>query len=319
MLVVAADFCEAILKPERLIVLLNSSAGTAAGQQCDDLRKELEAAFRKHAISVTFEFVPGSELRAAAQRAVKRATAGDIDAIVVGGGDGTISTVSSAVAGTDIPLGIIPLGTLNHFAKDLKIPLGVEDAVAVISRGVHRPVDVGEVNGEIFINNSSIGIYPYIVLDRDRRRKGQGLSKSGAMIMAGFRAFWNLPMRRLRIRAQNWQDACRSPCVFVGNNEYQLKGSSFGSRERLDGGELCLFVARQQSRLALLWLGVRCVAGVVDQRDLRTVAAPAVEVTSHRKRLLVAFDGEIQLMQTPLHYRIRPAAIRVLVGLPGPQ
>jgi diacylglycerol kinase family enzyme len=298
---------------------LNSSAGTAAGKNRDDLRAELGAAFRKHAISASFEFVPGSELQAAAERAVKSAAAGEIDAIVAGGGDGTIHTVASAVVGTDIPLGVIPLGTLNHFAKDLKIPLAVEDAVAVISGGVHRPVDVGEVNGEIFINNSSIGIYPHVVLDRDRRRKRLGLSKWTAMIMAGFRAFWDLPLYRLRIRAQDWQEACRSPCAFIGNNEYHLKGSSFGSRERLDRGELCLFVARQQSRLALLWLAVRCVAGLVDQRDLRTVATPAVEVSSRRKRLLVAFDGEIQWMQTPLHYRTRPAALRVLAPLPTRQ
>jgi diacylglycerol kinase family enzyme len=304
------------LKPQRVSMLLNSSSGTTAGKERDDLRAELEAVFGKHAISASFEFVPGSELQAAAARAVRSATAGEIDAIVVGGGDGTIRTVASAVVGTDIPLGIIPLGTLNHFAKDLKIPLPIDDAVAVISGGVHRSVDVGEVNGEIFINNSSIGIYPYVVLDRDRRRKRQGLSKWPAMIMAGFRAFWNLPLHRLRIRAQNWQEACRSPCVFIGNNEYHLKGSSFGSRERLDGGKLYLFVARQQSRLGLLWVAVRCVAGVVDQRDLRTVATPAVEVSSRRKRLLVALDGEIQSMQTPLNYRIRPAAIRVLAALP---
>ena len=300
------------LKPQRVSILLNSSSGTTAGKKPDDLRAELEAIFRKHAISASLEFVAASELQGAARRAVKRATAGEIDAIVVGGGDGTIRTVASAVLGTDIPLGIIPLGTLNHFAKDLKIPLPIDDAVAVISGGVHRSVDVGEVNGETFINNSSIGIYPYLVLDRDRRRERQGLSKWPAMIMAGLRAFWNLPLRRLRIRAQNWQDACRSPCVFIGNNAYDLKGSSFGSRASLDGGELCLFVARQQSRLALLWVAVRCVAGLVDQSDLRTVTAPAVEVGSRRKRLLVALDGEIQSMQTPLRYRIKPAAIRVL-------
>jgi diacylglycerol kinase family enzyme len=295
---------------------LNSSSGTTAGKRRDDLRAALDAVFRKHAISASFEFVSGSELQAAAERAVKSARADEIDAIIVGGGDGTIRTVASAVLGTDIPLGIIPLGTLNHFAKDLKIPLPIDDAVAVISRGVHRSVDVGEVNGEIFVNNSSIGIYPYLVFDRDRRRERQGMSKWLAMIMAGLRAFWNLPLRRLRIRAQDWQDACRSPCVFIGNNAYEFKGSSFGSRERLDGGELCLFVARQHSRLALLWLAVRCVAGLVDQRDLRTVAVPAVEVSSRRKRLLVALDGEIRFMQTPLRYRIKPAAIRVFAALP---
>jgi diacylglycerol kinase family enzyme len=299
--------------------LLNSSSGTAAGKKEDDLRAELERGFRKRNISTTIEFVPSPELRAAAERSVQKATAGEFDAIVVGGGDGTIRTVAGAMVGRHIPLGIIPLGTLNHFAKDLDIPLSINGAIETIAAGVYRNVDVGEVNGEIFINNSSIGIYPYLVLDRDRRRARQGMSKWPAMFLAGLRAIRNLPLRRLRIRAGDWQDAVRSPCVFIGNNRYDLKGPLFGGRDRLDAGELCLCVAKQQSRLGLLWLGAKCVTGVVDQRDLRILALGALEVDSRRKRLLVACDGEIQVMQTPLKYRSRPAALRVLAPLPTDQ
>jgi diacylglycerol kinase family enzyme len=175
-------------------------------------------------------------------------------------------------------------------------------------------VDVGEVNGHVFINNSSIGIYPYLVLDRDRRRERHGLSKWTAMALASFRAFRNLPLRRLMVRGPDWQGSYRTPCVFIGNNGYELQGSSFGSRQCLDRGELCLFVADQQSRLALIWLAVRCITGSLKQRDLRIVAARAVEINSHRKRLLVSRDGEIQSMQTPLRYRTRPAAISVLAA-----
>lgn len=275
---------------------------------------ELEGVFRRHGIAADVRFVAGSELQSEARHAVKRAEAGDIDAVVAGGGDGSISAVSAALAGTDIPLGVLPLGTLNNFAKDLKIPLQLDHAVAVISHGVVQSVDVGEVNGETFINNSSIGIYPYLVLDRDRRRERHGLSKWTAMILASLRAFRNLPLRRLMVRAAGWQGSCRTPCVFIGNNAYELHGSSFGSRKNLDRGELCLFVASQQSRLAVLWLGFRCIGGLPTQRDLRIVAAQSVEISSPRKRLLVARDGEVQSMQTPLHYRIRPAAVRVLAA-----
>ena len=305
------------MKPARLTALLNSSAGTAAGKKEKDLRAELEAGFRARNISATIEFVPGPELPAAAERAVNSAKAGDIDAIVVGGGDGTLRTVASAVVGQGIPLGIIPLGTLNHFAKDLDIPLEIDGAIETISAGVHRDIDVGEVNGEIFINNSSIGIYPYLVLDRDRRRAHQGLSKWPSMFLAALRTMRNLPLRRLRIRAEDWQDAVRSPCVFIGNNRYDLKGPSFGSRDRLDAGELCLCVAKQESRLGLLWLGAKCVAGTVGQDDLQILALPALEVDARRKRLLVACDGEIQFMRTPLRYRTRPGALRVFAPLPA--
>jgi diacylglycerol kinase family enzyme len=300
-------------------ILLNSSSGTAAGKKEHDLRDELEAGFRKRNISTTIEFVSGRELQDAAQRAAKRAKAGEIDAIVAGGGDGTIRTVASALIGLHICLGIIPLGTLNHFAKDLDIPLSRDEAIATISAGVYRDVDVGEVNGEIFINNSSIGIYPYLVLDRDRRRARQGISKWPAMFLAGLRAIRNLPLRRLRIRSGKWQDDVRSPCVFIGNNRYDLKGPSFSSRERLDGGELCICVAKEQSRLRLLWLGVKCATGVLNQRDLRILTLAGLEVGSRRKRLLVACDGEIQVMRTPLKYRTRPRALRVLAPLPTDQ
>lgn len=307
------------MKPARVIILLNSSSGTAAGKEEDALRAELEAGFRARNIATKIEFLPGPELQAAAGRAIDRARAGQIDAIVVGGGDGTIRTVASAVVGQGISLGIIPLGTLNHFAKDLDIPLSIDGAIEIISAGVHRDIDVGEVNGEIFINNSSIGIYPYLVLDRDRRRQRQGMSKWPAMFLAALRTIRNLPLRRLRIRAEEWQDAVRSPCVFIGNNRYDLKGPSFGGRDRLDAGELCLCVAKQQSRLGLLWLGAKCITGVVDQSDLRILTLAALEVDSRRKRLLVACDGEIQVMRTPLKYRTRPGALRVLAPLPADQ
>ncbi|MBA3404030.1 MAG: diacylglycerol kinase family lipid kinase, partial [Gemmatimonadaceae bacterium] len=141
---------------------------------------------------------------------------------IIGGGDGSIRTVAGVHCWNDLPLGVIPLGTWNHFAKDLKIPLSVEEAVAVIAAGEIRAVDLGEVNGQIFINNSSIGIYPYLVLDRERRRRREGLSKWRAMIKAGLRAVRYFPIHRLAIRVEGRVEPCRSPCVFIGNNEYRL-------------------------------------------------------------------------------------------------
>jgi diacylglycerol kinase family enzyme len=303
---------EASLKPHRVSVLLNASSGTIDAADRDQLRDALQSAFEKHGMSASLQFLSGAELRPGAERALEKATRGDLDAIVVGGGDGSIRTVASVMAGSSVPLGIIPLGTLNHFAKDLKIPLTVEDAVAIIAGGEARPVDAGEVNGRIFINNSSIGIYPYLVIDRERRMRRAGLPKWPAMILAGFTAIRNFPLRRLSICGEGWTEPCRSPCVFVGNNTYQLSGPSLGSRARLDEGRLCLYVAKQQSLGGLLWLAVRCIFGLLDQpRDLRTLVLPAVEISSRERRLLVAFDGEIEVLRSPLHYRSRPGALRV--------
>lgn len=298
------------MKPQRVRVLLNASSGKSQGR--NKLRAALALAFEKHELSASVEFLSGEGLRDAAERALQKVCAGELDAIIVGGGDGTISTLAGVVAGTDVPLGIIPLGTLNHFAKDLKIPLDLDEAVALIAAGDVRSVDVGEVNGRIFINNSSIGLYPYLVVDRERRRRRERMPKWIAMILAGLRALRYFPVHRLSIRAAGTTETDRSPCVFVGNNVYQLNGRSLGTRERLDEGELSVYIAKQQSRLALLWLSCRAFLGFLnEQQDLRSFNIPAVDISSRHRRLLVAFDGEVETMRSPLHYRIRPRALRV--------
>jgi len=300
------------LKPRRVSVLLNASSGKSAEEQGDKIEAGLKAAFDKHGLSANLEFLKGEELRAGAERALQKVKGGELDALIAGGGDGTISTVAGVLAGSDAPLGIIPLGTLNHFAKDLKLPLDLDEAVALIAAGETRSVDVAEVNGRIFINNSSIGLYPYLVLDRERRRRRKRLPKWLAMILGGLRALRYFPLHRLTVRAAGVAEAHRSPCVFVGNNLYHINGPSLGTRDRMDEGQLSIYVAKQQSRLALLWLSCRAFFGFLnEQRDLCSFNTPAVEISSHRRRLLLSFDGEIDTMRSPLHYRIRPHALRV--------
>ena len=300
------------MKPQRVRVLLNAFSGKSGGEGRDKIRNALESAFQNQTLTASFESLKGEDLRAGAERALRRVTAGEVDAIVVGGGDGTISTVTSVIAGSGVPLGIIPLGTLNHFAKDLKIPTAIDEAVAIIAAGQLRSVDVGEVNGRIFVNNSSIGFYPYLVLDRERRTSREGLPKWFAMILASLQALRYFPLRRLSIRTPSSAEAYRSPCVFIGNNVYRISGRSLGTRDRLDEGQLSVYVAKQQSRLALLWLAFRSVLGFLDQQtDLRAFHLPTVEISSHHGRLLIAFDGEIETIRSPLHYRIRPGALRV--------
>ncbi len=300
------------MTPKRITVLINAASGSVSGKD-DARREEMSAAFAKHGISADLQFLPGDGLSAGAEAALGKAREGELDAIAVSGGDGTIRTVADTLAGSGVPLGIIPGGTFNHFAKDLNIPLSIDAAVAVIAGGNSRAVDVGEANGKIFINNSSVGLYPYMVIDRERRRK-RGLPKLLAMAGAFVRAIRNFPVRRLSISAEGWTERVRSPCVFVGNNEYRIAGRATGTRDRLDGGQLYLLVAKRQNRASLSVLAARAVLGILDQsRDLRAASLASIEIGSRRRKLLVAFDGEVEAMQTPLHYRIRPKALRVFV------
>jgi diacylglycerol kinase family enzyme len=292
--------------------LLNGSSGTAAGKKQDDLHHELRTAFERHGIAARIEFLPGPSLLAAAQQALQTAKNGETDAVIAGGGDGSIRTVASVLAHSGVPLGVLPLGTLNHFAKDLKIPLAIDDAVTVIARGNTQAIDVGEANGRVFINNSSIGLYPSLVLDRDRRQREHHMPKWLAMGFAGLRTIRDLPIRRLVISTPEKEEVHRSPCLFIGNNAYGLSGLASGSRERLDEGRLCLYITKQDSSWKLIGLAAKSIFGFIDQeRDLRSLMTTEVKIRSRRKRLLVAFDGEVEIMQTPLHYTIQPRALRV--------
>jgi diacylglycerol kinase family enzyme len=305
------------LKPTRIAALLNASAGTLEREGVPTLRTVLTAAFAQHAISATLDFLPHTSLRGAAERALRQARNRELDAVVVGGGDGSIQTVAGVLADSGVPLGILPLGTLNHFAKDLGIPLAVEEAIATIATGATRLVDLGEVNGEIFINNSSIGFYPYLVVARERERRRGRLSKWAALILTAPRVLRHLPLFRLMIRVMGNAELVRSPCVFVGNNVYNLALPAAGTRGRLDRGELCLYAAKAQNRWALLWLACRSVLGFdIPERDLRVFTGDTAAIGARRHWLLVATDGEVKTMRSPLNYRSRPGALRVFAPDP---
>jgi diacylglycerol kinase family enzyme len=230
---------------------------------------------------------------------------------VAAGGDGTVNAVASAVAGTEIPLGILPLGTLNHFAKDLALPLDLQQAVRVIAQGVRRQVDVGEVNGAVFVNNSSLGVYPRIVALRSRRH-ATGMGKWVAALWASLTVLRRRPFMGVRIRTSEETLLRRTPFVFVGNNEYRMAGIKAGSRETLSGGRLAVYVMHAERRRSLLLLGWRVLLRGVDQvpeLELFTVEEAVIEV---RRRVSVALDGEVRAMTPPLTYRIRPLALTVI-------
>jgi diacylglycerol kinase family enzyme len=266
-------------------------------------------AFDAVGIDADVRCVAGDALRGEARAALK----GDADVIVAAGGDGTISSVAAALAGGDKPLGVLPMGTLNHFAKDLRIPADVAEAARVIADGHIQCVDLGRVNGQVFINNSSLGVYARALVNRDATRSQWGLSKWQAMAIAALRTFWRAPMVHVRLDVDGEADELKTPLVFVGNNRYRLDRLRIGGRDRLDEGVLSVYVARTSSRWGMLKLAIRGVMGQLEQaRDFQTMFAREVTiVTRHKKKLHVAADGELRRMESPLRYASWPGALRV--------
>ena len=294
-----------------IAVVLNATSGHGTGPKAAERLKEIFAEAGREARIIVA--TGGSEINAAMRRAVEAGC----ETLVAGGGDGTISSGASAVAGRQIPLAVLPLGTLNHFAKDLGIPLDLEEAAKIVLEGVVCKVDIGEVNGRIFLNNSSLGVYPAIVRLRDKYSATVG-GKWIAALWAGLTVLRRRPFMAVRIVAEGEAIIRRTPLVLVGNNEYRMSGISAGSRESLAGGRLAVYVLNAEQRPGLLRLAWQLLlrgAERVKEVDLITVEEATVE--TKRRRIQLAADGEVFTLDAPLRYRIRPGALRVLVPEAG--
>jgi len=248
----------------------------------------------------------------------QRASRDDCETVVAGGGDGTINAVASAVVGTRKRLGVLPLGTLNHFAKDLKIPLDLDGAVSNIFDAHVARVDVGEVNGRIFLNNSSLGLYPSIVRQREKQQERLGRGKWPAFIWATLSVLRRYPFLTVRLNTDETEMLRRTPFVFVGNNEYEMESFNVGARSCLDAGHLSLYTAHRTGRLGLLRFAIRALfGGLRDEKDFDALCTKEIWIETRRSRLRVATDGEVTVMNTPLHYRVLPGALNVIVPPPA--
>ena len=233
--------------------------------------------------------------------------------LIVGGGDGTLSAAAGGLADTGTSLGILPLGTLNHFARDLGIPLDLDEAAALIVRGSARRVDIAEMNGRTFVNNSAIGLYPRMVVERDQQRRRFGRGKRLAMAVASLRTLARFGHQRLTLTVNDLAARVDTPLLFVGNNDYRLELPGAGRREKLDGGQLCVLLLRRKTRAGFVAAILRALAGKSRSDDLvRLDDVERLRVGSNRHRLTVSLDGEVHRVEPPLDYRIRKGALGVI-------
>lgn len=290
-------------------VFINAHSGLG---KSEDARRILDELFQKHGLTAHIRIAHrAGELHKLAHGAVR----GHSSIIVVGGGDGTINTFATALVGNGggKTLGVLPLGTLNHFAQDLNIPLELDAAVRVIAAGHTTQIDVGEVNGRFFVNNSSLGLYPQIVRERVKQQR-LGHGKWPAFVWAAIAVLRRYPFLDLRLEGAGTKMRCRAPFVFVGNNEYQMEGFQIGRRKRMNGGVLSVYVTRRVGRWGLIRLALRALFGHLrNEKDFEALTTKQLKIDSRHRRLRISFDGEIDVLETPLHYRVRPAALRVIV------
>ena len=289
-------------------VIINAGAGNP---HVDKRVKKLTELFLAGGLQVDIRLASSGEELDTLMRA---AAAERPRLLVAAGGDGTISTAAAALVDSATVLGVLPFGTLNHFAKDLDIPLELEEAVGNIIDGNSIAVDVGEVNGRVFINNSSLGLYPDMVRDREHQHSRLGRGKFPSLVWASIAAFRRYPFLTVRLDVEGTKRVQVTPLVFVGNNEYSMEGFNIGERARIDGGRLSIYIVKKQGRAALVRLSLEALFGRLRQaRDFEALTATDFVIETRHSRILVATDGEVQGMKSPLRYRIRPRSLRVIV------
>ena len=288
-------------------VIVNSSSGLGAS---DEMHQLLHDEFAKYDLETRFHFVSnGIEILQMATEAGQS----DSDTIVAGGGDGTISGVAFQAYKYAKTLGVLPMGTLNNFSKDLGIPQTIADAIRVIVEGEAIRIDIAHVNGRYFVNNSSIGLYPRMVKKRVQQQR-LGYGKWRAAFWAALRMFRLSPFLKVRIELDGKTFLRKTPFVFVGNNEYEMELYNIGRRPRLNAGKLSVYFLHRGGRWGIALLILHTLTGRLRQwRDFEEVMTDSVTIQTRRKRLPVAFDGEVELMPTPLEYKIVPDALTVIV------
>lgn len=292
----------------RTTVLINCGGGAVAADP--GVGDTAARALADAGLDTEIQFVSGGETALRCRAIAER---GD-ELLIVGGGDGTVSAAASALTGTETLLGILPLGTLNHFARDLGIPTVLDEAAKLIASRKERRVDVGEMNDRLFINNSAIGLYPLMVVDRDLQRKRSGRSKRLAMIVASLRTLIRFSHHRLTLTVNEERTGrIDTPLLFVGNNDYRIDIGAPGKRERLDAGVLCVMVMRKKTRRGMIAASIRALFDRTKSDDMVELErVERLRVGSRRSQLAVSLDGEVVRATPPLDYRIRKKALRVI-------
>jgi diacylglycerol kinase family enzyme len=313
---------------KKVLVLLNEKSGTLAASATHDEPQRITAGFELRGVRAEVRSVDPARLRETAEAAHRDGYA----AVVAGGGDGTLNTIAAALLGGATPFAVLPLGTHNHFAKEMKVPLDLDAAAAAladaVANGRVKDLDVGTVNGRVFLNFSGIGLHPQLVRQRDAEHKAikrhqllrsvlRKFTKILAMFFALLQALRRLPVMRVLITSSASGETIRrlTPSVVVCNNPYQMKVFGVENVSHTDRSILNVYVARATGPIGLVRLLLASAVRRLDNlREFETICQPSVRIAVHRRRSLpVSIDGEVVELKTPLEYGVRRGGLRVVV------
>jgi diacylglycerol kinase family enzyme len=289
---------------------MNSKAGAVVGDSPDQTARRIEQLFAAAGTEAQVVVAEGSNL----EEAIGRFRDSDVDAVVVAGGDGSVATAAKAMAGSAKPLGVLPMGTFNLFARDLQVPLELEQAVLALAGAHVQQVDTAEVNGKLFLCNSVMGLMPSLVDARESIRGKSLPQRLWDMALAVGRLVRRYPRLTVTVDLGKGSQTITVRSLAVTCNPYEEKLGELPMRPRLDTGRLALYQVGHRGRLGMLWLLVSLVLGRwKESTAVSEWMAPQLTIAGRGAGIQVVNDGELLNLALPLHYRIHPNELAVLM------
>ncbi len=292
----------------KIKIIINSKSGRA--KKGNELEK-LTSVLKKFPDVEPYFLKKGEDPQSIAARLAKEGA----EIVGAAGGDGTVSAVANGLARTDTALAVIPFGTLNHFARDLKLPAKLEEAVEGVlgEKAINRKIDLGQVNGRYFINNSSLGLYPHLVLLREENESRLG--KWPALGLAFINTLRYPVYIPIRIPDSEDQIPQKVWLVFTSNNLINLSLAQPGIRDKLNENLLDRYILKASNPLTLLGTIPAFVTGRLEKSSLVIEEHRTEFEVSVKKnhRVTVACDGEIFRMNSPICYKVVPEALTLRV------
>jgi len=300
----------------RVFVLLNSGAGTLRDGDGEAFVASIEEALTTAGHQVEVALVPGDEIQG---RLDDRLSRDPPEAVIVGGGDGTVSSMAAALCDTGIALGVLPLGTMNLFARSLGMPLDLEQALDALANGEVRKVDMGEVNGRLFTHHVSMGLQPRLVAMREKADYGSRAGK----IFATFRALLTVMRRPPRLMVKVTLEGATfdltTPALVVSNNLFGPDHLPYA--DALDQGILGIYICTSHSPADVAQVTLEALLGHWHARDrVKTLSAKSMTVerrNRRRRRIVATVDGELVTLEGAIEMKIRPGCLTVLAPAAG--
>jgi diacylglycerol kinase family enzyme len=300
-----------------LHILLSAQSGK---DDPKEVRKIIEDTLVAAGRNFTIYFVEDpEELVIKAQQAIKSATR-DKGILVVAGGDGGINSVIQKVIQSDCPVGIIPVGTFNFFARTHQIPEALDGALTTILNGYYEPVQVGMINEKIFLVNASLGLYPDLLEDRERFKRRWGRSRFVAAIAGLYFLALSRQIIHLKLTTQTRSIELQTPSLFVANNSLQLENLGIAEADKIEQGKLVAIVPRPLNKWAmvkLLFKGI--LADLGNDKNILSFTFDKMNVRFARflgSHVKAAIDGEIIWLKTPIEISVAERALLLVKPRP---